>query len=263
MIYKISQIPIITYHKICRQKEFGINVIDPIQFKKQMRFLHANNYRPITFKNVLTNNIPSKPIIITFDDGYQSVFQYALPILREFNFQAVVFVISNYIGKDNTWDAKLSSKRFKHLNENEIALLTLAGIEIGSHGESHRALPFLNDDFIRKELEKSRNILHEITNQNIISLAYPFGMQNKRIQNIAKLSGYKFGCINLWGDRQKENPFCLKRIPIYRMDYLSSLQNKLSNGWKNRIELIKLKILSSPAILTPLYQKYLKKINYS
>lgn len=263
MTFKLSQIPIITYHKICRQKEFGINVIDPIQFKKQMRFLHANNYRPITFKNVLMNHIPSKPIIITFDDGYQSVFQYALPILRKFNFQAVVFVISNHIGKDNSWDVKLSSKQFKHLNENEIALLARAGIEIGSHGKSHRALPFLNDELIRKELEQSRNILGEITNQNILTLAYPFGMQNKRIQNIAKLTGYKFGCINLWGDHQKENPFCLKRIPIYCTDYLSSLQNKLSSGWKNRIELIKLKILSSPAILTPLYQKYFKKTNYN
>jgi peptidoglycan/xylan/chitin deacetylase (PgdA/CDA1 family) len=255
----LFEIPIVTYHKICYDKEFGINVVWPSQFQRHMKYLHERKFHPITFIDIVKGNIPSNPIIITFDDGYQSIFDYALPILQKYHFRAVIYIITNFIGKYNLWDAKLSGNRFMHLNQEEIYALHQAGMEIGSHGKTHRGLIFLNREDIESELSESFEFLKDLTHQRILSIAYPFGLQNNQIQQIARKVGYHFGCINLWGVQPKNNPFCLKRIPVYRIDNLNVFHNKLSNGWKRQIEILKLKILSSPAIMTPLYQKYIKK----
>lgn len=255
----LFEIPIVTYHKICYDKEFGINVVRPSQFQRHMKYLYESNFHPITFIDIMKENIPSNPIIITFDDGYQSVFDYALPILQKYHFRAVVYIITGFIGKYNQWDAKLSRDRFMHLNEKEIYALHQAGMEIGSHGKTHRGLTFLNNEDILNELSDSFELLKELTNQKVLSVAYPFGLQNNQIQQMARKAGYQFGCINLWGVQLENNPFCLKRIPIYRIDSMNAFHNKFCSGWKRQIEILKLKILSSPAIMTPLYQKYIKK----
>jgi peptidoglycan/xylan/chitin deacetylase (PgdA/CDA1 family) len=260
MTGQISDIPILTYHKISARGEVGINTVHPRKFEVQMRYLKDAGYSAITFNDIKNNNIPDKPIIITFDDGYASVHETALPILHALKFRAVVFIISGYIGKENTWDANLAGIRFSHLHLSQIQELFQAGLEIGSHGVTHRALTYLPLDKINFELSESRERLSNLIQDSISTIAYPFGIQNRTIQNLAKDAGYDFGCINLWGVDKIENNFCLKRIPVYGTDSLNSLKRKFCSHKLNKSEIIKLKILSFPAFLTPIYQKYLNKL---
>lgn len=255
-----QQIPILTYHKISKNREWGINTVSPKKFTEHLHFLKTENYTPINFRDLSKNELPSNPVIITFDDGYESVFEHAYPALSEFGFTAVVFVITGYIGKWNKWDANLGGIRFRHLNRQQIQELAMNNMEIGSHGISHRAFTRLSSEEAGRELLESKSTLEQITGQKIISMAYPFGIQNKDIQEQVKKTGYHFACVNLYGASDKSNPFTIRRFPVYNTDSSSAFILKLIRGSRNKIEMTKLKILSSPAFLTPVYQKYIKRL---
>ena len=257
---RFSEIPILTYHKITSQREFGINTVAPEKFREQMLFLKNNNFNPTTFRDIIQGNLPPKPVIITFDDGYASVFKCAYSILRECQFTAVIFLITDYFGGENSWDANLGGVKFTHLDEQQAAALSLSGMELGSHGATHRALSFLTEKEVESELQKSQEVISQISGQPVTSLAYPFGIQNQKIQEIAEHTGYQVGCINLWGKSDRNNPLSLKRIPVYGIDSLASFRRKLSTGISKTAEILKLKMLSWPAFLTPLFQKQIKNL---
>jgi peptidoglycan/xylan/chitin deacetylase (PgdA/CDA1 family) len=255
-----SEIPILTYHKITSQREVGINTVAPDKFGEQMQFLKENNYHPTNFRELMQGNPPAKPVIITFDDGYASVFESALPLLKAFQFTAVIFLITDFLGKENSWDANLGGIKFTHLDELQVVKLSAAGMELGSHGATHRALTYLGEKEVISELHQSRKLISKISGQQVITLAYPFGMQNKKVQRLAKDAGYRIGCVNLWGKAEQNNPFNLKRIPVYGFDSLASFNRKLSGGKSQKLELLKLKVLSWPAFLTPMFQKTFKQL---
>jgi len=260
MVPILEEIPILSYHKITSQAEFGLNTLPPRRFQEQMNYLKEQDFHPVTFQDLLTQKIPQHPIIITFDDGYSSVYQEAFPILKELGFRAVIFIISDYIGKINSWDANLFAIKFSHLDESQITALAAAGMEIGSHGVSHRALTFLTAKELEYELCHSREILTSLSGKAIESFAYPFGIQDITIQLAVQRAGYKFACINVWGSRNGSNHYCLPRLPVYRMDSLNSFKQKLNPGWRKQLEILKLRLCSWPAFLTPLYQKFFKKL---
>ncbi len=253
-----------SYHKIDNRREWGLNTVKPDELKKQIHFLKNEGYVAINFLDIQKGYIPEKPIIITFDDGYSSVFNNAFPILRDVGFTAVVFIITGFIGEWNTWDVNLGGIRFRHLNENQIKALSKAGWEIGAHGKTHLSFTRLSHQEIKHELEDSKNKLQQLTGQPIISLAYPFGIHSQKAEKIAYKIGFRFACVNLWGTNSyQENPMCLKRIPVYRTDSLKAFQHKLSKGLFKNIEFFKLRTISWFARLTPIYQQYSKIFNHS
>ena len=260
MVKSLSHIPILSYHKITSHKEFGVNTISPGRFRQQMQYLQEKKFQSITFQDVIHGSIPTKPIIITFDDGYASVYDEAFPVLKKMNFTAVIFIITGFIGKENSWDTSLSSGRFYHLTESQITALVKGGMEIGSHGVSHRALNYLSTKELEFEVNESRQILHQLTHQAILSFAYPFGMQNFSVQQAVRQAGYQYACIHLRGASRHVNPFCIPRLPVYRLDGINSFRWKLGAGPEKRLEMLKLQLFSWPAFLTPLYQKLFKKL---
>jgi len=260
MTQNLSHIPILTYHKITDRREIGLNTVPPGRFAEHIKYLWEEGFTALTFSDITGNNLPSRPIIITFDDGYSSVYHQALPTLMKHEFRAVVFIITNYIGKENTWDANLGGITFSHLNKYQIKELGICGMEIGSHGMSHRSLTFLTAETVFSEMNESRQKIFEIIGKYPQTIAYPFGLQNRQIREAAVECGYRYGCVNLWGSGRVLNPFCLQRIPVYRTDSVKNLRKKIITGWGNLSEITKLRIISFPALLTPFYQKFIKKI---
>jgi peptidoglycan/xylan/chitin deacetylase (PgdA/CDA1 family) len=116
----VHRIPILNYHKIDQRFEWGLNTVKPVRFRQQMQLLKDGGFTPVNFHRVESGALPEKPIIITFDDGYESVYDSALPVLQELDFTAVVFIITDYMGEENTWDANIGGIRFQHLNAGQI-----------------------------------------------------------------------------------------------------------------------------------------------
>lgn len=159
-------------------------------------------------------------LVITFDDGDRSVYRYAFPILKKYGVKAVVFLIADYIGKENRWDITTVG-RSAHLTWDEIKEMKEWGIEFGSHTLSHRNLTMLTRAEIVYELSESRRIIEEKIGP-IRCISYPFNRVNGEVVGYAKQAGYKYG---FGGGGQ--NDLLLKKEAVYITDNVISLNTKI------------------------------------
>ncbi len=162
-----------------------------------------------------------KGIIITFDDGEDTVYEYAFPILKKYGIRALVFLVVGYIGQDNLWDISMTGKRVRHLSWNQILEMKKWGIEFGSHTMSHRNLTLLSKQEVEYEIFESKRILdREIGGCR--SISYPFNRVNREIVETTSKAGYEFG---FGGDGQ--DLLLLKKEGIYIIDTKKSLKTKV------------------------------------
>jgi peptidoglycan/xylan/chitin deacetylase (PgdA/CDA1 family) len=111
-------------------------------------------------------------VFITFDDGNKSDVTIALPVLRQFGRQATFFVLSDRIGTEH------------YLDVEDIAKLRQAGMMIGSHGSSHFRWTALGSSELKAEIEKSLRVLSAATNQQVSTVAVPFGAYDQRVLQV-------------------------------------------------------------------------------
>jgi peptidoglycan/xylan/chitin deacetylase (PgdA/CDA1 family) len=221
--------PVLVYHKIDTKREFGASTISPEKFKEQIRFLCDNGYKSINMTEMLQmDKIPEKYVCIVFDDGYESIFRYALPVLAEHSFTATVGIITNYIGKFNDWDIQLGNK-FLHLDMEQMIALYNKGWELASHTCSHFCLTKLNNATLHYELYKSKDKLEKIINSPVNHLIYPFGKTNRQISTIAKQCGYK-GASGFYVNKGVDKMFCIKRNAVYSFDRTHSIIRKINHS---------------------------------
>lgn len=176
--------PILLYHKI--RSEDGLNRyrIHPTVFESQMRQLDDLGYQTVTVSRLYDSitkgtEMPPKPIIITFDDGYIDVIDYAFPIMEEFGFIGTVYIVANRIGADG------------FLSAEQLKMLAAGGWEIGSHSTSHTDLTTLSSSQVREEVHGSRLRIGEETGLEIDSFAYPFGSFTEEIGLRVARYGYQ------------------------------------------------------------------------
>lgn len=179
------QMPILMYHYIREYSDqndkIGTNLsVSPENFAKQLDLIKEEGYTTITFEDLSKNNIPEKPIILTFDDGYGDFYSNAFPELKKREMKAVSYIIFNKIDVAN------------YLTIDQIKELSSYGIEIGSHTLSHPDLSKLDDAKAEKEIIESKKNIEKILNKKIISFCYPSGKYSNSTENIVKNAGYIF-----------------------------------------------------------------------
>lgn len=177
--------PILLYHHVLVNNSSGTEYTVTVdQFRSQMQWLKENGYQTISVQDMVDTIhdgkvLPIKPIIITFDDGNEDIYNNAYPILQEMGFTATMYLISEAIGD------------YGNFTENEIQELSSAGWEFGSHSRTHANLNTTPDR--TDEICGSKNQLMELLNIPINSFAYPYGIENDRAMNIAFGCGYTSG----------------------------------------------------------------------
>jgi peptidoglycan/xylan/chitin deacetylase (PgdA/CDA1 family) len=156
--------------------------------------------------------IPSKSVIITLDDGYRSIYEFAYPLLKRYGYTATLFVYTDFI------EASRNALTWNHLRK-----LKAAGFEIGSHSISHadltKKLASENDQTFRSritnELLTSKKIIDRELKQDTQFFAYPYGNYNQKILDLFPAAGYKLGLtIRTGGNSFIANPLTLKRSQI-------------------------------------------------
>jgi peptidoglycan/xylan/chitin deacetylase (PgdA/CDA1 family) len=178
-----TPVPILAYHNIGPQA-LSKWYVSAEQFAQQMDVLQAYGYQTVGLQDYLDYRSgavepPAKPIIITFDDGYQGVYTYAMPILLERGMTASIFIPTGMIGEDedsrqdNGWLP--SEPRSSHLIWPEVTALA-SEFEIGSHTVTHRALGNWGESTARAQLEQSRQAIQSHLGETQGDfLAYPNG----------------------------------------------------------------------------------------
>lgn len=222
-------VPILAYHKVESQMELGITSISPKRFEKQIRFLKQNNYKSLSPQFPFQNN-ELKSILITFDDGYEGIYKFVYPIIKEYDFSIIVFLTTGYIGNYNKWDPS-PGPRFKHLNWHQIKEMSDDGIWFGSHSVNHYFLTRQNDKTVRYELETSKKNLEDKLGKSINSFSYPYGDYNNRIIDLAKDTGYDtaFSLRPIFFNDEKNEKYMLPRFAIYYIDDLLAFRAKIGD----------------------------------
>lgn len=214
--------------------------LSPDQFKRQMLYLKYEGYTPISLDDLneniknISNNLPKKPVVITFDDGYMDNFENALPILREYNFPATVFVVSGLVGKTNNWVRADGYPERPLMKWHEIKEMKGNGITIGSHTVNHHQLSHLSLEDAKREVEDSKKFLEDKLGIPINHFAYPHGDMNESIMNMVKEAGYRTACSTRAGfNSEGVNLFELRRLDIYGTDSIWEFAIKLTYGTNN------------------------------
>ncbi len=178
-------IPILAYHKI-DQTAPSEWYVTADQFARQMDVLQAYGYQTISLDDYMdyTQGIgqpPEKPIILTFDDGFQGLFDYAAPILKERNMSAAFFIITGKVAeagqpRQNNQDWQPAEPEAYHLIWPEVVSLYEDGFPIESHTVTHPALTGLSSEQQQVQLNQSRQDIQTHLPQNPARFfAYPYG----------------------------------------------------------------------------------------
>ncbi|WP_157452511.1 polysaccharide deacetylase family protein [Chloroherpeton thalassium] len=222
---------VLSYHKITSRVDFGICTRTPKDFRKDVEFIAA---------------LPSeKRPIVSFDDGYTDTYEAAFPILSEYGLTGQVFVITDAIGKPNSWDANFFGE-FQHIELSQVRELAQAGWEIGSHTKTHRALTVLSLSALREELETSKWFLEDAIGQPVTSISFPFGKFNEQVLQVCREVGYE-RAISI--SRRSQDGFVERSLAVYRFDRRAHLKAKLN---KNKLELWRLQTINAFSTLTVL-----------
>src|SRR5215510_2283822 len=115
-------------------------------------------------------------VAVTFDDGYQSVLENAIPILRDRDIPATIFVPTKDLGNRPAWitNEKHRNARERLLTSDELRHVRRNGVLVGSHSVTHRPLTQINIDEAFAELSESRKVLQDILGEKIDLFALPY-----------------------------------------------------------------------------------------
>jgi len=174
-----KQIPILCYHQIrdwtAKDSKSAKDYITPVDvFKDQIKALSDSGYTsilPDQLYNYLVygDELPAKPVMLTFDDNDLSQYENALPVLNKYGFKGVYFIMTVTIGRP------------KYMNKEQIRELFDAGNVIGNHTwDHHNVKKYEGDDWII-QLEKPKKVLEGIIGEEVADFAYPFGLWSPEI----------------------------------------------------------------------------------
>jgi peptidoglycan/xylan/chitin deacetylase (PgdA/CDA1 family) len=233
-------LPVLMYHKVKPDQRDGLTV-STLQFERQLRFLQKAGYQSLHFNEIrelLKQNrpLPSKAVVLTFDDAYENFRTEALPLLQKYGFIATVFIPVAYMGRTNVWDAG-----------NEPILDAASIKQMALNGEACFGLhSFLHRNYVEMSVEEMKDDLIRCMNslkaEGILFdkvLAYPYGgfpkkdpERRKEMEVLFAETGLDFALrignrINRW---PLIKPYEVKRIDIRGTDTFFVFKTKLRKG---------------------------------
>ncbi len=197
-VHSPQSIPVLMYHRITDKQaptpSHGIWVTAD-QFSAQLHSLRTRGFETITFRDYdrflqCQGRLPRRPIILTFDDGYEDNYTIALPLLRNFDCSAVIFAVTDKKRRTNFWDSGEPTATL--LTSGQMQELNRSGFEIGSHTVTHPRLTQTSVEVIRRELSESKDSLQQILGAEVLSFAYPYGAVEPAIRSLVEEADYKF-----------------------------------------------------------------------
>ncbi|MBC8051601.1 MAG: polysaccharide deacetylase family protein [Sphingobacteriaceae bacterium] len=227
-----KQVPILCYHQIrdwkASDSQTAKDYITPVStFKAHMKMLADSGYNSVLPDQVYNylvygDPLPSKPVMLTFDDTDLDQFTVAAPEMKKYGFKAVYFIMTVSIGRRG---------KVKYMNSEEIKQLSDAGNTIGSHTYDHKNVKkYQGEDWVT-QIDKPTKRLKEITGKEIEYFAYPFGLWNKEAIPELKKRGFKSAYI-LATKRDENDPlFTIRRIIASGFWSAKTLHNSMVNSF--------------------------------
>ncbi len=222
-----KNVPILMYHAVeetAHPRPYKHLHVTRTEFEWQMRSLKKRGYNPVTFDTLLAAYagivaLPAKPIVLTFDDGYEDLLKNAVPVLTEVGFPYTVFLVSNLIGKTNEWVASEGLTPFPLLSWPQIREIQATGLaSFQPHTQSHPHLADIPLAGATTQMAVSRDVLQQQLGVAMDVFCYPFGSVNPAVAESAREIGYRCAVTTQFGRaRQTDDPMLLPRVSIYHI----------------------------------------------
>ena len=182
-----ARVPVMMYHDILPKKQVFFDVTVQ-ELEEHFQFIKSEQMTPISFNQLIAHlrtgsPLPSKPILLTFDDGYGGHYEYVYPLLKKYGYPAVFSIYTSNIGI-NTGRSHVTWEQLKTMVADP--LVTISG-----HSQTHPPdLTKLSDEQLYKELVESKKLLEENLGKPINYFTYPSGKSDRRVREQVVKAGY-------------------------------------------------------------------------
>jgi len=209
-------VPILTYHRLGQRP--SRMVLEPDQFEAQLEYLKRNDYRVVRLADIPEflegrRPLPRRAVVITFDDGHISSYQYAYPVLLKYGFPATFFLYTDFLG------AK------EGLGWPQIREMAKSGlIDFQAHSKTHPnlmlRLPGESEQRYRERLDNEirapRDVIQRHLTSRVAYYAYPFGDANQAVLDRLSRADYRLGLtVNPGGNAFFAHPLLLRRTMVF------------------------------------------------
>ena len=238
-----NEMPIIMYHRFIKDdSEKGVHgtYLHIDMLEKHFKHIKKMGFETITFEDLAEKGLISRLeygkryIVITVDDGYRDNYELLLPLLKKYNFKAVVYTVTGETF--NRWDVEVKDnpeKPVSLMNVQELKALSESGhIEIGVHTVSHPHLNTHSPEKQEAEFKKNKEDLEKLLGKPLTSFAYPYGSLDANSKNITEKLGYKFAVATNSGPlATHQDPFQIRRIAIFPRTDVFGLWRKIRGSY--------------------------------
>lgn len=220
-----ASVPVLLYHVVStnpdpnNQYQYSLT-----EFKKQMDYLKTNGYTTLSIDQYYsiinkTVSMPSKPVLLTFDDCTSDFYTNVYPILKQYGMKATQFAVSNWIDTGG------------HMTTSQLKTVYANGIDVQNHTTNHSSLTSLTHDQKYVAINDATTKIRSITNKSPVYCAYPNASYDTDTVLILKNLGYKTG-FKVGGGLSKDtsDKYALPRSMILNGDILTVFIRKLLTG---------------------------------
>ncbi len=216
------RLPIVMYHEV-DTKNLGKYIISPREFEEDIMYLKKEGYTTINIEDLIAFeynnvNLPEKPIMLTFDDGYSSIYSYILPILKKYDCKIVLSIVGEYVDKSTKEKYPNGYLNWSQVKE----LVDSPYVEIQNHTYEMHGMSKRNgckiikgesyDEYKMKLLNDIgylQRLIKEKTGYAPKAFTYPFGVTCKECNEILEDMGFTttlscYSGVNLLSGNKKE-----------------------------------------------------------
>ncbi|MGI4871738.1 MAG: polysaccharide deacetylase family protein [Janthinobacterium lividum] len=234
MYHKIPDAPLKTKHQIYVTKE---------NFARHLAYFKAHKFTPITFRDYQDfasarrplADFPARPIILTFDDGYTDNHTNLLPLMQQYGYRGVLYLLGDFDIRYNKWDADFdpTEPRSAIMDEAQKQAFVAAGWEIGAHTMRHAKLTEVTAAEAAAEIQQSKAALEQRLGTEIISFAYPYGSLSEPVKILVAEAGFTFGvATDTGGLHLEDDRMQVFRINMFPHETSSSLFKKTATWYR-------------------------------
>jgi peptidoglycan/xylan/chitin deacetylase (PgdA/CDA1 family) len=212
-------VPVLMYHVIkapTASTPLPHLYVAPEVFAAQMRWLHERHYHVVTLQEVYDHwhgaPLPSRPIVVSFDDGFTNQWSQAMPVLDRYGWAGTLnLALSHY--EQRSWG----------LSHRMVQGMIYHGWELDSHTMTHASLPGLSDAELQYQVGKSRSVLRRAFHVPVNFFCYPGGLYDSRVIGAVRRAGYKAATSTIEGLARPGSLWTLDRVRVSNGDGVSGL----------------------------------------
>lgn len=221
-----ASVPVLMYHHVNdlppgADEPSRTWTVSRYEFESQMKWLLEHEYHPVTLVAVADHlsegtSLPSHPVVLTFDDGWDIGYSTVFPILKSRGMIGTFFVYPSGINAGNPGG---------YMSWDQLREMDRAGMEIASHSIDHPRLPDMPEEAQRRQLVESKRLIEAQLGHDVLAFAYPFGKFDRTTRRLAKEAGYRCaaGVEPGWTQRSDEL-FAMRRIRVSYGDTLDTFK---------------------------------------